>query len=57
MNGKEEIYDLLALLDFTSDRKRMSVVLRFPDGKIRVLMKGADSMVFARVVKVWCDPP
>ncbi|XP_016364974.1 phospholipid-transporting ATPase IC [Sinocyclocheilus rhinocerous] len=30
----EETYEMLALLDFNSDRKRMSIILRFPDGKI-----------------------
>lgn len=52
VDGKEETYELLNLLDFTSDRKRMTVVLRFPDEQIRALMKGADTMVMARIKKV-----
>lgn len=39
----------LQLLDFTSDRKRMSVVVRFPDGKIKMYMKGADNKVMKRL--------
>lgn len=34
-----------ALLEFTSDRKRMSVLLRLPGGSLRLLTKGADSVV------------
>uniref|UniRef100_A0A671Q051 Phospholipid-transporting ATPase n=1 Tax=Sinocyclocheilus anshuiensis TaxID=1608454 RepID=A0A671Q051_9TELE len=41
----EETYEVLALLDFNSDRKRMSIILRFPDGRIRLYCKGADTTV------------
>jgi len=43
--GVEEKYEMLALLDFDNVRKRMSVILRGPDGKVRLLCKGADSTV------------
>eukprot|EP01012_Entosiphon_sulcatum_P012663 TRINITY_DN1798_c0_g1_i1.p1 TRINITY_DN1798_c0_g1~~TRINITY_DN1798_c0_g1_i1.p1 ORF type:complete len:1149 (+),score=180.12 TRINITY_DN1798_c0_g1_i1:251-3448(+) len=43
--GSEKRYELLATCEFTSDRKRMSVIVREPDGRIRLLMKGADNMV------------
>jgi phospholipid-translocating ATPase len=36
-------YDVLAIMPFTSSRKRMSVVVRMPDGKVRLYCKGADS--------------
>jgi len=37
-------------MDFTSDRKRMSVLLRDPiDGKIKLLSKGADSIILDRL--------
>ncbi|XP_031433735.1 phospholipid-transporting ATPase IC-like [Clupea harengus] len=39
--GTEATYEMLALLDFNSDRKRMSIILRFPDGRIRLYCKGA----------------
>ncbi|KAG7320779.1 hypothetical protein KOW79_015194 [Hemibagrus wyckioides] len=47
--GKEATYEVLALLDFNSDRKRMSVVLRFPDGRIRLYCKGADTVIYQRL--------
>jgi phospholipid-transporting ATPase len=46
-----EEYGLIALLDFTSKRKRMSVIVRCPDGKIRLLCKGADTVVLERLTK------
>ena len=37
-------------MDFNSDRKRMSVLLRDPvDGKIKLLIKGADSVIKERL--------
>lgn len=37
-------------MDFNSDRKRMSVVLQDPaDGKIKLLIKGADSIIKSRL--------
>ncbi|XP_027008475.2 phospholipid-transporting ATPase IC isoform X1 [Tachysurus fulvidraco] len=47
--GKEATYKMLALLDFNSDRKRMSVVLRLPDGRIRLYCKGADTVIYQRL--------
>lgn len=41
---------ILNVLEFTSDRKRMSVVVRLPDGKIRLLCKGADTIILPRLV-------
>lgn len=38
-------FEQLAVLDFTSKRKRMSVIMRAPDGKIKVYTKGADNLV------------
>lgn len=38
-------YEQLALLDFTSKRKRMTVVVRAPNGRIKVFSKGADNMM------------
>ena len=41
--GTEVTYELLNMLEFTSDRARMSVVVKSPQGKILVYSKGADS--------------
>lgn len=37
------------MIEFSSDRKRMTVIVRTPDNKIKVLCKGADSIVQARL--------
>lgn len=39
--------DVLGLHEFDSVRKRMSVVIRFPDGAVKVLVKGADTSMFS----------
>ncbi|GME96719.1 unnamed protein product [Ambrosiozyma monospora] len=44
-----EDYELLEVVDFTSARKRMSCVVRFPDGKIIMLCKGADNVILERL--------
>lgn len=46
---QEATYEMLALLDFNSDRKRMSIILRFPDGRIRLYCKGADTVIYQRL--------
>ena len=50
--GSLERYELLNILEFTSARKRMSVVLRKLDGddsRLFLLSKGADSVIFERL--------
>ena len=42
-------YKLLNLIEFDSDRKRMTVVVRTPEGKILVICKGADSIIEKRL--------
>jgi phospholipid-translocating P-type ATPase (flippase) len=49
MDGFETMFELLASIAFTSQRKRMSTVYRYPDGKIRLICKGADSILFIRL--------
>ncbi|KAG0298402.1 hypothetical protein BGZ98_000214 [Dissophora globulifera] len=46
---KEEFYEILNIIDFSSKRKRMSVVYRMPDGQICLFTKGADSVILERV--------
>jgi len=46
----ENTYEVFRKMDFNSDRKRMSVLLRDPvDGKIKLLIKGADSIIKERL--------
>lgn len=40
-----EIYKLLNVLEFNSDRKRMSVIVKDPNGKIKLMCKGADEVI------------
>eukprot|EP00817_Percolomonadidae_sp_ATCC50343_P006674 CAMPEP_0117423110 /NCGR_PEP_ID=MMETSP0758-20121206/3812_1 /TAXON_ID=63605 /ORGANISM="Percolomonas cosmopolitus, Strain AE-1 (ATCC 50343)" /LENGTH=1403 /DNA_ID=CAMNT_0005206127 /DNA_START=14 /DNA_END=4225 /DNA_ORIENTATION=+ len=48
-SGKEETYTLLNILEFTSTRKRMSVIVRTPEGKLKLLIKGADNVIYERL--------
>jgi len=51
-DGTLERYELLNILEFTSARKRMSVVLRkldSDDGRLFLLSKGADNVIFERL--------
>ena len=47
--GKDEVYDILNVIEFTSARKRMSVIVRTPTGQIKVLIKGADNVIYERM--------
>ncbi|BFZ58522.1 phospholipid transporting ATPase [Savitreella phatthalungensis] len=44
-------YVLMDELEFNSSRKRMSIIVRKPDGGIRLYCKGADSVIFARLAE------
>lgn len=50
-NPVDQVYQLLNVLEFSSARKRMSVIVRFPDGRLLLLSKGADSVMLQRVDK------
>ncbi|KAI4313998.1 hypothetical protein L6164_026941 [Bauhinia variegata] len=47
----ERNYKVLHVLEFNSSRKRMSVIVRDEEGKIWLLCKGADSVMFERLAK------
>ncbi|KAI3719942.1 hypothetical protein L6452_20848 [Arctium lappa] len=47
----ERSYELLNILEFNSTRKRMSVIVRDEEGKLLLLCKGADSVMFERLSK------
>ncbi|PTB66999.1 phospholipid-translocating P-type ATPase [Trichoderma citrinoviride] len=42
-------YEILDIIEFSSARKRMSIVVRYPDGRISVICKGADSAILPRL--------
>ena len=43
------MHEVLNVLDFTSERARMSVILRAPDGTIRLHCKGSDAALLPRL--------
>eukprot|EP00298_Acanthocystis_sp_HF-20_P017871 c21850_g3_i7.p1 GENE.c21850_g3_i7~~c21850_g3_i7.p1 ORF type:complete len:785 (+),score=338.89 c21850_g3_i7:40-2355(+) len=45
----ENIFEVLRVLEFTSERKRMSVILKTPQNKILLLTKGADTEIQKRL--------
>ncbi|AEO57745.1 hypothetical protein MYCTH_2304292 [Thermothelomyces thermophilus ATCC 42464] len=49
VNGEQVEYELLAVCEFNSTRKRMSTIYRCPDGKIRCYTKGADTVILERL--------
>lgn len=49
--GQDCTYKVLNTLEFNSSRKRMSAIIRMPDGKIKLFCKGADSMIYSRLRK------
>ncbi|KAK6434485.1 drs2 neo1 protein [Oleoguttula sp. CCFEE 5521] len=50
-NGEQDksTYEILDVIEFSSKRKRMSIVLRCPDGRVWLLCKGADSVLIPRL--------
>ncbi|CAO2830070.1 unnamed protein product [Amaranthus hypochondriacus] len=44
-------YKILSILEFNSTRKRMSVIVETEDGKMFLLCKGADSVIFPLLAK------
>ncbi|KAH0536820.1 hypothetical protein FGG08_006353 [Glutinoglossum americanum] len=49
VDGQDYEYELLAVCEFNSTRKRMSTIFRCPDGKIRCYCKGADTVILERL--------
>lgn len=47
--GVEEKYEILQVNEFSSDRKRMSVIIRDANGKIKIYVKGADTVITSRI--------
>lgn len=53
-NGREcepcfETYQILDMIEFSSSRKRMSIIVRMPDNRICIFCKGADSTITQRL--------
>ncbi|BGP28306.1 aminophospholipid translocase [Rhodotorula toruloides] len=42
-------FEILNILEFNSTRKRMSAIVRTPEGKIKLYCKGADTVIYERL--------
>ena len=47
--GVSQEFEILNVCEFNSTRKRMSTVVRGPDGKIKMYCKGADTVILERL--------
>ncbi|XP_076548667.1 ATPase phospholipid transporting 8A1 isoform X5 [Osmia lignaria lignaria] len=47
--GERLRYEILNVIEFTSTRKRMSVIVKTPEGKVKLFCKGADSVIYERL--------
>ncbi|XP_008690501.2 phospholipid-transporting ATPase IB-like [Ursus maritimus] len=47
--GENLTFEILNILEFSSNRKRMSVIVRTPTGNIRLYCKGADTVIYERL--------
>ncbi|KFA79859.1 hypothetical protein S40288_03763 [Stachybotrys chartarum IBT 40288] len=45
----KERYQVLDVIEFSSKRKRMSIIIRMPDGRLCVFCKGADNVIMERL--------
>ncbi|PNY28583.1 Phospholipid-transporting ATPase [Tolypocladium capitatum] len=46
---RTETYQVLDVIEFSSSRKRMSIIIRMPDGRLCILCKGADNVIMSRL--------
>ncbi|XP_069323061.1 phospholipid-transporting ATPase IB-like [Eulemur rufifrons] len=47
--GEKYTFEILNVLEFSSNRKRMSIIARTPMGKLRLYCKGADTVIYERL--------
>jgi phospholipid-transporting ATPase len=58
VDGQEEHrWEILNVIEFTSNRKRMSIVVKDPVGRLMLLTKGADNVIFDRLRKDQTQTP
>ncbi|VDO05952.1 unnamed protein product [Rodentolepis nana] len=49
VKGEKHQFKLLNIIEFTSDRKRMSVIVEDEEGKLFLMVKGADTAIYERL--------
>ena len=47
--GQDQEFQVLNVLEFNSTRKRMSVIVKSPQGTIKLFCKGADNVIYERL--------
>jgi phospholipid-translocating ATPase len=53
--GTPRTYTILNIMEFNSDRKRMSILVKRPEGDVILLCKGADSVIYERLDREKCS--
>lgn len=48
-NSSTTVYEIMDVIEFSSKRKRMTVIVRCPDGRLWVICKGADNIMLPRL--------
>ncbi|KAF9501800.1 calcium transporting ATPase [Pleurotus eryngii] len=51
IQGQSQEFEILNVCEFNSTRKRMSTIVRTPQGKIKIYTKGADTVILERLSK------
>jgi phospholipid-transporting ATPase len=51
IQGQDQEFEVLYVCEFNSTRKRMSTVVRMPNGQIKIFCKGADTVILERLSK------
>ncbi|ESK93693.1 calcium transporting atpase [Moniliophthora roreri MCA 2997] len=49
--GQDQEFEILNVCEFNSTRKRMSTVVRMPNGQVKIFCKGADTVILERLSK------
>ncbi|KAF9268832.1 Ca-transporting ATPase [Marasmius fiardii PR-910] len=49
--GQDQEFEILNVCEFNSTRKRMSTVIRMPNGQVKIFCKGADTVILERLSK------
>ena len=52
-SGERRTFKVLNVIEFTSSRKRMSIIVKTPEGEIKLMSKGADSMVSFNICYIY----
>ncbi|KAK7045662.1 aminophospholipid translocase [Paramarasmius palmivorus] len=51
IQGQSQEFEILNVCEFNSTRKRMSTVVRMPNGQVKIFCKGADTVILERLSK------